>query len=89
MAIWDRLPKAKYSGLSQLRFGIYDAVSNFNIGRKASVLTYEKLGMVPGRYMLKGCTKTNKKRLFHSNYQNKETSKNHRKIIRGARKLKA
>jgi len=64
--VWDRLPKSKYSGLTQLRFGVYDAVANFNIGRKASVLTFEKMGIIPGRYMLRGCYKTNKKRLYHS-----------------------
>ena len=54
--VWDRLPKSKFCTLPQLQFGIYDAVSNFNIGRKASVLTFEKMGMVPGHYMLKGCS---------------------------------
>ena len=43
--IWERIPKKKFVTLPQLRFGIFDAVSNFNIGRKASVLTFEKLGM--------------------------------------------
>ena len=49
--IWERLPKTKYVSSVQLKFGVYDAVSNFNIGRKASVLTFEKLNMIPGRYM--------------------------------------
>ena len=87
--IWDRLPKSKYSGLMQLRFGVYDAVANFNIGRKASVLTFEKMGMIPGKYMLRGLFKINKRRLYHSTYQNKDGSKKQRKIIRGAKKLKA
>lgn len=86
--VWDRLPKSKYSGLTQLRFGVYDAVSNFNIGRKASVLTFEKMGMVPGRYMLTGCNKTNKRRLYDSIYQDKESTKKRRKIIRGKKKQK-
>ena len=29
--------------------------SNFNIGMKALVLTYEKLGFAPGSYTIKGC----------------------------------
>ena len=57
--IWKRIPKTKFVTLPQLGFGIFDAVSNFNIGRKTSVLTFEKLGMLPGRYMLKGCQKQN------------------------------
>ena len=87
--VWDRLPKSKFSGLTQLKFGVYDAVANFNIGRKASVLTFEKMGMIPGRYMLRGCFKTNKRRLYHSKYQNKESCKIQRKKIRGLKKAKA
>ena len=73
-----------------LGFGVYDAVAvaNFNIGRKASVLIYEKLGLIPGYYTLKGCSTQNKKRLFHSGYKNKLLSKKRRKVIRGATKKK-
>ena len=45
-------------------FGVFDVVANFNIGRKASVLIYEKLSMIPGSYMLKCCSTLNKKILF-------------------------
>jgi hypothetical protein len=48
--IWERIPKATFVSLRQLRLGTYDAVSNFNIGRKASILLYEKLDMIPGYY---------------------------------------
>ena len=46
---WDRLPKTKFSSMKQLEFGVYDAVAVFNIGRKATILIYEKLGMSPGK----------------------------------------
>ena len=39
--IWGRIPKDTFVSLPCLQFGVYDAVSNFNIGMKASVLTYE------------------------------------------------
>ena len=41
--IWERLPKTKYVAFNQLEFGVHDAIANFNIGRKASILIYEKL----------------------------------------------
>ena len=48
--IWDRLPlKSRYTSFKSLQFGVYDAVASFNIGRKASVLTFEELGMIPGK----------------------------------------
>ena len=50
-------------------FGVFDAVANFNIGRKASILIYEKLSMIPGSYMLKGCSTLNKKRIFRAEYK--------------------
>ena len=30
--IWERIPKTKYVSFEQLKFGVYDAVANFNIG---------------------------------------------------------
>ena len=41
--IWDRVPKSRYVSFSQLELGVYDAVANFNIERKASMLIFEKL----------------------------------------------
>ena len=46
----------------QLEFGVYDAVANFNIGRKASVLIFDKLNMIPGVFTLKGCSTLNRKK---------------------------
>ena len=51
--IWKRIPKTRFVSRTQLEFTVNDAVANFNIGRKRSVLTFEKLRfLVPGR-----CTK--------------------------------
>ena len=55
---------------------------NFNIGRKASVLLFEKLGMIPGRYATKGCSNMNQKRFSYAEYKNRPTSGNKRKVIR-------
>ena len=46
--IWDRIPKDMFVLLPSLQFGVYDVVSNFNIGMKASVLTIEKIGFDAG-----------------------------------------
>ena len=46
--VWNKVPKGSYVGLRQLEIGVYDAVSHFNIGNKAAILVYEKLGMVTG-----------------------------------------
>ena len=51
---WDRLPKSRYVTFTPLQFVLYDAVTNFNIGRKASALIFEELGMIPRKYTLTG-----------------------------------
>ena len=62
--VWQCLPETRYVLLTQLELGVYDDVSNFNIGRKASVLLFEKLNMIPGIYILQGCSTMNKMRLI-------------------------
>ena len=59
VTIWNRIPKGTYVGLRQLEIGVYDAIAHFNIGSKAAVLIFEKLGMRLGQHMLKGCFSKN------------------------------
>ena len=59
-----------------------------NIGRKASILIYEKLTMIPGKYSLDGCRKINVKRLYKSKYENLQATKKHKYIRRGNAKFK-
>ena len=61
--IWNRIPKDDFASLPRLQFDVYDAVSNFDIGMKASVLTYGKLGFASGIYTTKGCKEFNAKRV--------------------------
>ena len=65
--IWSRIPKSTYALFSQLQLDVYDAVANFNNGRKARIFIFEKLNMIPGKYCSGGCRKINEKRLsaFH------------------------
>ena len=81
--IWERIPKSKYVSHNQLEFGVYDAVANFNIGRKASVLLFEYLDMIPGKHMLTGCNSLNKKWLENAMYANIDKNKLRRKTLRG------
>ena len=52
--IWSPIPKYTYVSFSQFQLGVYDAVANFNIGRKAIILIFEKLNIIPGKYCLQG-----------------------------------
>ena len=60
--IWDLIPNTRYVSLTQLELGVYDAVANFNIGKKAYVLIYEKMNLILGKFALQGCDKINHRR---------------------------
>ena len=62
--------------------------ANFNIGRNASILTFEKLKMIPGRYTTKGCSLLNKKCLNFPQYKNKSAAQTRRNIINRRKKVK-
>ena len=71
---------------SDLEFGVYDALAQFNIGIKASLLIYEKLNFVTGVYMLKSCKKRNLKRVNLANQRACPKNKLRQKIL-GAKKM--
>ena len=84
--IWNRLPKGTYVGLLQLEIGVYDAVAHFNIGSKAAVLIYEKLGIRPGLNMIQGCMAKNTARKENAHRQSMDTKKTKRRWNRGEKK---
>lgn len=86
--VWQRIPKVTYVGLDLFRFGVFDAVAHFNVGWKASVLIFEKLSVIPGRYCSKGFDSLNKKRLVNAAYKSSVGAKKRRKILRGLSKSK-
>ena len=61
--IWDRVPKTAHVGFDTLEFGMYDAICNFNIGRKASLDILEMLKVNIEPYTVKGCIYSNEKRI--------------------------
>ena len=77
--ICDRISKTRYVSLTQLELWVYDAVANFNIGKKASVLIYEKMNLIPGKFTLQGCDKISRKRLLASKYKEMDSTKNEEK----------
>ena len=81
MKVLDWIPKTRYMSLTQLELGFYKTVANFDIGKKNSVLIYEKPNLIPEKFTLQDCHQINCKRLFASKYktrtlQKKKTKKN-------------
>ena len=56
--------------------------ARFNIGSKAAVLIYEKLGIRPGNHMLNGCCSKNKSRITNARRQTTITKKTRRRFNR-------
>lgn len=48
--IWERVPKSIYVHHIQLTFAVYDAIANFNIGRKATSMINDLLNIEAGKY---------------------------------------
>ena len=86
--IWNRVPKGTYVGFRQFDIGVRDAVSHFNVGNAATILTYEKLGMDPGHYTYTGCSDGNLDRVRNAGRQSEERKKTRRRFLRGKRKQK-
>ena len=83
------IPETTFVALPNLEFGVYDAVANFNIGMKASVLIYEKLNSVPGIHMLRGCNKYNIKRVNLVNQRITSKNKLRQQVLRAKKMIKS
>lgn len=46
--IWTRIPKNVFVHRKTLEFGVYEAVSTFNLGNITKCLVFEKIGLEPG-----------------------------------------
>ena len=57
----------------------YTARTNFDIGKKAFLLIYGKMNLIPGKLTLKGFVKINHKIPFASKYKEMDSTKNEEK----------
>lgn len=86
--IWERIPKYRYCSYNKLKFGVYDAVCNFNDGRQASLEILKKANVEPGYYTTSACISMNIKRKRSAVYHHNSAVQKARKIIRAQRKRK-
>ena len=73
--IWERIPKTVYVGYDQLQLGVYDAISHFNIGKKASIEVYQALNIDTGPYMMIFCSALNRRWLYPWRNQKQKRNK--------------
>ena len=72
--------------MTQLQLGTYDAVANFNVGKKSMIMIFEELSMAPGYFTKMSCKSANRKRLYFAAYKENYTTKKRHKILRGLSK---
>ena len=78
--IWERAPKTVYWGLDTLELAVYDAVANYNYGRKATIVILKHLNIIPGVYTTR--------RKYNAGNHSTPATKPRRKILRGLKKKK-
>ena len=86
--IWNRLPKVIHVGIDTLEFGVYDAVCNFNEGKKSSIEILAEVQIQAGHYTTLGCIELNENRVSRSIYQQSPANATRRKVKRGLKKRK-
>ena len=86
--IWERAPKVTNCSYDKMELAVYDAVANFNDGRRASVDILQNLGICPGYHTRLMAFELNKRRKYLALYKSRETVKKSRKVIRANRKKK-
>ena len=84
-----RASKRLYCGREVLEIAVYDAVANYNYGRRATLDIFELLNMKPGHFTTKMCSALNARRKYNAANHNTPAAKQRRKIIRGLKKKKS
>ena len=84
--IWNRVPKHTHVGLNVMSVGVYDAISHFNDGEKATLDMLKLLNIEPGVFTSRWCVQVNRRRKRHSSYKMSVEHKKRRKIIRHLKK---
>ena len=75
--------------MDTLELAVYDAVANYNCGRKATLDIFEDLNIIPGVYATTMCNMLNKRRKYNVSLHNKSSTKKRRKVLRRGRKKKS
>ena len=86
--IWERAHKTVYCGLDTLELAVFDAVANYNYGRKANLDILKHMNIIPGIYTTRLCNTLNLRRNYNAKNHNSQATKLRRKVLRGEKKKK-
>ena len=80
--IWNRISKNVFVGRNLLEFGMFDAISHFNIGSKTIIQLFAQLNIPIGRYTEEGCRYMGIHHVYGAEYEGKNESEKRRKVLR-------
>ena len=86
--VWERIPKEVFIGADLLEFGLFDAVSHFNIGARTVLLLLKALKIPPEKYTEERSRRLDYDRVRGTEYKESDERKKRRKVLRGQRKKK-
>ena len=69
-------------------FGLFDAISHFNIGARTVTQLLEALKISPGKYTEEGCRRLDMDCVRGAKYKERDERKKRRKVLRVQRKKK-
>ena len=86
--IWERAQKTVYCGIDTIELAVFDAVANYNYGRKATLDIFGQLNMIPGVHIIRICNILNLRLKYTAAHHNTPATKKRRKMLRGEKKKK-
>ena len=86
--VWERVPEEVFVGGEMLEFGLFDAISHFNIGARTVTQLLEALKITPGKYTEEGCRRLDTDRVHGAEYKERDERKKRRKVLREQSKKK-
>ena len=86
--VWQQVPKEVFVDKDDLEFGLFDAVSHFNMRAQTVLQLYDVLEIPAGKYTEDGCQFLDSERTYKAVYKDQEHNKKRRKVLRGKKKRK-
>lgn len=86
--VWEHIPKEVFVGADLLEFGLFDAVSHFNIAARTVLLLLKAIKISPGKYTKEGCMRLDPDHIRGAEYKKSDERKKRRKVLREQTKKK-
>lgn len=84
--IWTRIPKNVFVEIFTLHFGAYDAIATYNKGNIVKCDVLQKLGVTPGKYMVRAMMSMDNERKRNAERKEKECERQARQTMKAVKR---